>query len=76
MLVGMLYSGPYYIMALYGLVVPGCEWMPDLTLVHSGALAQVGTIHHNVQTHNASAKCPECNVKKRYLNFRHHSSQG
>ncbi|KAJ0056376.1 hypothetical protein NL108_006875, partial [Boleophthalmus pectinirostris] len=40
MLVSMLYSGPYYVLAIYALVVPGCGWMPDLTLVHSGALAQ------------------------------------
>ena len=48
MIVNMLYSGPYYIIALYGLLVPGCEWMPDLTLVHSGAIAQVSGEHRNI----------------------------
>jgi hypothetical protein len=41
MLVYMFYFIPYYCMAIYGLVVPGCSWMLDWSMIHAGAAVQV-----------------------------------
>lgn len=41
MLIYMFYVLPFFCLCIYGLVVPGCSWLPDWSLVFAGAVAQV-----------------------------------
>ncbi|GAB6018973.1 Transmembrane 6 super member 1 [Chamberlinius hualienensis] len=39
-LVYLFYFLPIYVLSIYGLVVPGCSWFTDLTLIHAGAMLE------------------------------------
>ncbi|KAK4807940.1 hypothetical protein QYF61_016171 [Mycteria americana] len=40
MLIYMFYVLPFFCLCIYGLVLPGCSWLPDWSLVFAGAVAQ------------------------------------
>ncbi|XP_061203191.1 hyaluronan and proteoglycan link protein 4-like isoform X2 [Neopsephotus bourkii] len=41
MLIFMFYVLPFFCLCIYGLVLPGCSWLPDWSLVFAGAVAQM-----------------------------------
>lgn len=51
MLIYMFYVLPFFFFCIYGLVLPGCSWLPDWSLVFAGAVAQVRA---------APPSCPGC----------------
>ncbi|XP_071434055.1 transmembrane 6 superfamily member 2 [Pithys albifrons albifrons] len=51
MLIYMFYILPFFILCIYGLVLPGCSWLPDWSLVFAGAMAQAQFCHLGSSLH-------------------------
>ncbi|XP_005409680.1 PREDICTED: transmembrane 6 superfamily member 2 [Chinchilla lanigera] len=51
MLMYLFYALPFYGLATYALLVPGCSWLPDWTLVFAGAIGQAQFSHMGASSH-------------------------
>ncbi|NXC77395.1 TM6S2 protein, partial [Anhinga anhinga] len=51
MLIYMFYVLPFFCLCIYGLVLPGCSWLPGGGLVLAGAVAQAGGAHVGSSLH-------------------------
>ncbi|XP_012860794.2 transmembrane 6 superfamily member 2 [Echinops telfairi] len=51
MLVYMFYVLPFYYLAVYALIFPGCSWLPDWALVFAGAIGQAQFSHMGASLH-------------------------
>ncbi|XP_072457211.1 transmembrane 6 superfamily member 2 [Notamacropus eugenii] len=51
MLVFLFYALPFFILAAYGLLWPGCAWLPDWALVFAGAMGQAQFSHIGASMH-------------------------
>ncbi|XP_039084188.1 transmembrane 6 superfamily member 2 [Hyaena hyaena] len=51
MLVYMFYVLPFYGLAIYALIFPGCSWLSDLALVFAGAVGQAQFSHMGASMH-------------------------
>ncbi|XP_040842165.1 transmembrane 6 superfamily member 2 [Ochotona curzoniae] len=55
MLTYLFYVLPFYVLAIYALVFPGCSWLPDWALVFAGAIGQAQFSHMGASTHLRTA---------------------
>ncbi|XP_004646930.1 transmembrane 6 superfamily member 2 [Octodon degus] len=51
MLMQLFYVLPFYGLATYALLFPGCSWLPDWTLVFAGAIGQAQFSHMGASSH-------------------------
>ncbi|XP_074422057.1 transmembrane 6 superfamily member 2 isoform X2 [Larus michahellis] len=51
MLIYLFYVLPFFCLSIYGLVLPGCSWLPDWSLVFAGAIAQAQFSHLGSSLH-------------------------